>query len=112
MQLLGKMGGRLSEHSKWDMQAFMSDGFIRRVVEDKLVLDYDGMEHGMSEVPVEHVRWFARLTSQLTHAQLRAGFEAAGATRVESNGFSRPLMDKIAALRRATDVPQTTRRMP
>jgi hypothetical protein len=52
-------------------------------------------------VPIDHARWFAGLVSQLTDAQLRQAFEAAGATPAEIEGFSDRLREKIVELQRA-----------
>ena len=66
-----------------------------------LSLAYRGGEK-IGRVPLEHARWFAGLVSQLTEAQLRQAFAAAGATPQETDGFTAKLVEKIAALRAAT----------
>jgi hypothetical protein len=45
------------------------------------------------------------LAGQLRPAQLRAAFEAAGATPEEVDGFSKKLAEKIAMLQRVTNGP-------
>ena len=95
----GKMGGALGQKTKWNLKDYISEDFIERVHDSKLHLDYEGFESvGLGEVPIEHARWFASLVSQLTPAQLRAAFEAAGATPEEVDGFSNRFSSKVAEL--------------
>jgi hypothetical protein len=97
----GRMGGRLSRHSKWNVADFLNEGFIEGIEGDELALDYDGFDGGLDKVPMEHARWFAGLVAQLTHEQLRQAFEAAGATPDEVHAFSGRLAEKIGELRSA-----------
>jgi hypothetical protein len=97
----GRMGGMISNHSKWDLKDYQGEGFIEKVDEGVVHLDYDGFDSKMDRVPLEHARWFAGLASQLTEAQVRRAFEVAGATPEEVNGFSKRFMEKIAELQRA-----------
>jgi len=96
----GKMGGVFS-HSKWDLDDFRKAGFLDGVSGGMLSLAYHGREKAIDRVPLEHARWFAKLASQLSEAQLRQAFEAAGATPQEVNGYTAKLLEKIAALRAA-----------
>lgn len=95
----GKMGGRMSGHSKWTLRHFQQQRFIDRVTGGMLFLAYDGYDKDIDRVSLEHARWFAALASQLTSAQLRQAFEAAGATTAEVDGYVAKLAEKIAALR-------------
>jgi hypothetical protein len=98
----GKMGGGgLSNHSKWNLEDYKGEGFVEKVADGELHLDYDGSEPGVDRVPLEHARWFASLLAQLTPEQIRRTFEAAGATREEIDGFSKRVIEKIAELQAA-----------
>jgi hypothetical protein len=98
----GRMGGGVvTNHSKWNLEHFRQEGFITKVSGDQLHLAYDGYDPDFDRVPMEHARWFAGLISQLTPAQLRRAFEAAGAPPELVDGFSAKLAEKIAALKTA-----------
>ena len=97
----GRMGGMISNHSKWNLEDYRKEGFIEKVEEGVVHLDYDGFDSKMDRVPMEHARWFATLASQLTEPQVRRAFEAAGAAPEEIDGFSKRFMEKIAALQAA-----------
>lgn len=98
----GKMGGSMGQKTKWNLKDYIAEDFIERVHEGKLHLDYEGFESkGLGEVPLDHGRWFAGLTSQLTAAQLRVAFETAGATSQEVDGYAKRLASKIAELQAA-----------
>lgn len=98
----GRMGGGvLTNHSKWNLEHFRQEEFIDKVSDGMLDLAYDGYDPDLDKVPLEHARWFAGLASQLTPAQLRRAFEAAGATPEQVEGYSTKLAEKIAALQQA-----------
>lgn len=98
----GRMGGGvITNHSKWNLDHFKQEAFITRVNGGVVHLAYDGFDPDFDRVPLEHARWFAGLASQLTHAQLRRAFEAAGAPPEHVDGFSAKLAEKIAALKTA-----------
>jgi hypothetical protein len=97
----GRMGGLLSQHSKWKLEDYRAEGFVEKVAGGELHLDYDGMEPGVDHIPLEHARWFAGLLSQLTPEQVRRAFEAAGASPEEIDGYSKRLMEKIGELQAA-----------
>lgn len=94
----GRMGGPISNRSKWDLDDYRAEGFIEKVEDGVVHLDYDGFDSKMDRVPVEHARWFASVVSQLTPEQVRRAFEAAGATPEEVEGFSKRFVEKIAQL--------------
>lgn len=94
----GRMGGPLSDHSKWNLADYQKEGFIEKVEDGVVHLDYDGAASGVDRVPLEHARWFAGLVSQLTEEQVRRAFEAAGATPQEIDGFSKRFLEKIGEL--------------
>lgn len=97
----GKMGGVFS-HSKWDIDAFNKQGFIKGVSGGRLQLEYSGKGGSiLKSVPLEHARWFAGIIGQLTDAQLADAFKAAGATPSEVSGFSARMRSKINELKAA-----------
>jgi hypothetical protein len=97
----GRMGGPISQNSKWKLADYKAEGFIEKVEDGIVHLDYDGWDSKMDRVPVEHARWFAKLVSQLTEPQLRRAFEAAGAKPEEIEGFAKRFAEKIAELQAA-----------
>ena len=103
----GKMGSgptMLTGRSRWNLGDFQKGKFIKEVKGDKLILDYTGVAD-IDDVPVEHARWFSGLASQLTEAQVRRAFEAAGATEADITGFSARMLQKIVELRNAVGPP-------
>ena len=67
----GRMGGRISNRSKWRLDDYLEEGFIEKVEAGVLHLDYDGFDSGMDRVSLEHARWFASIISGLSHKQVR-----------------------------------------
>ena len=98
----GRMGGMISIHSKWNLADYKAEGFIEKVEDGVVHLDYDGMDSNMDRVPLEHARWFSSLVSQLTPEQVRRAFQAAGATPEEIEGFSARFLEKVAQLAAVT----------
>jgi hypothetical protein len=98
---LGKMGGFMS-HSKWDLDAFNKQPFVDGVSGGSLRLNYSGKGGNiLKSVPVDHARWFAGLLGQLSDAQIRDAFKAAGASDVEGQGFTARIRAKINELKSA-----------
>lgn len=98
----GRMGGGVvTNHTKWNLEHFRQEPFIDKVSNGTVHLGHDGFDPDLDKVPLDHARWFAGLLSQLTPAQLRRAFEAAGATPEHVEGFTAKLIEKIAALKTA-----------
>ena len=98
----GRMGGGLANNrSKWNLDDYQDEGFVEKVSDGVLHLDYDGHEPGVDRVPLDHARWFAPLLAQLTPEQVRRAFEAAGASSQEIEGFSTAFLKRIEALQAA-----------
>jgi hypothetical protein len=97
----GKMGTRISPHSKWNLADFQTEEFIEGIDGTDLNLDYEGWAR-IDKVPLEHARWFSGLLSQLTDDQLKAAFRAAGAGDAEIAGFSARVREKIVELQKVT----------
>jgi hypothetical protein len=94
----GRMGGPISNRSKWKLEDYQEEGFIEKVEDGVVHLDYDGFDSRLDRVPLDHARWFASLIGQLTPEQVRHAFEAAGATRAEVDGFAARFLEKITEL--------------
>ena len=98
----GKMGGSMGQKTKWNLKDYIAEDFVEGVKDGTLQLDYEGFESkNLGDVPLEHARWFASLAAQLTPAQLRAAFEAAGGTVPEVDGYSKRFLAKVAELQKA-----------
>jgi hypothetical protein len=117
---LGRAGGLGGKRSKNSLKDFLSTRFVRGVHEDGSVqFDYDtrprGLGHfsvlylpyyrgevkkekAMRGIPVEHARWIGSLLSQLTDAQLRDAFGAAGYNRATTEGYVKTLRERINQL--------------
>lgn len=96
----GRMGAFPMPRSKWNLEDFQKEEFIEKVEDGLVDLDYEGYG-GINTVPLEHARWFAGLASQLSDAQIRAAFTAAGASEAEVQGFSARIRARIAELQQA-----------
>jgi hypothetical protein len=97
----GRMGGRISSRSKWNLEDYREEGFIEKIEDGVMHLDYDGIDSGLDRVPLEHARWFASLAAQLTPQQVGRAFEAAGASPAEVEGFATRFVEKISELQAA-----------
>jgi hypothetical protein len=95
----GLMGGR----SKWDLEAYRAQNFLRKVDEEAVTLEVRSRYPFNGRVPIDHARWFVALASQLTESQVRRAFEASGADPEEINGFTKAFLDKVAQLRSAVE---------
>jgi hypothetical protein len=99
----GRMGGGVGEkHSRWNLDHYRRDRFLNGVVMARLVFAHPLTGSERIAIPIEHARWFADLAGALTPAQVRAAFEAAGATASEVDGFSAEVIKRVQALRTAT----------
>lgn len=97
----GKMGG-FTSHTKWDLDDYNKQAFLDGVSGGHVKLHYSGkMSSSLKSVPVEHARWFAGIIGQLTDAQIRDAFKAAGASPAETEGFARRIRQKINELNSA-----------
>jgi hypothetical protein len=98
----GRMGppGLAVSRNRWSVKDFQKEPFIERVDHESVNVNHKG-DLTIHEVPLEHGRWFAQLTSQLTAEQVRRAFEAAGASPQEIDGFSARVMEKLQELQTA-----------
>jgi len=104
---LGSSFGRMAKiyspsRSRWRLDHYKEQPFLDVIEDGVLKLNYEG-SGPIETVPVEHARWFAGLASQLTHAQVRRAFEAAGASEAEIEGFSARVMERIRELQLAVE---------
>ncbi len=97
----GKMGG-FTSHTKWDLDEYNKQAFLDGVSGGHVKLHYSGkMSSALKNVPLDHARWFAGILGQLTDAQIRDAFSAAGASPSETEGFARRIRQKINELKSA-----------
>jgi hypothetical protein len=99
----GKMGSWSGKRTKWNKQDYRQQPVVESVTQDTLTLYFQGNQD-ISSIPLEHARWFAGLLSQLSDAQLKRAFEAAGGSPPEITGFAAALKEKIQELRKAVEV--------
>lgn len=99
----GSMKGS-NNNSRWNLEQYQSTKYVSGVVKRTLLqFQYPLLESNLVTIPIEHARWFSGLASQLTDAQLRQAFEAAGATPAEVKGFSAAVRAKILQLKAALE---------
>ena len=84
----------------WNLQDYQKQRFIEGVTNGQVRLHFRG-EVSFRTVPVDHARWFAGLVGQLTPAQVRQAFQAAGGTPTEVDGFSARFLEKVRELQQA-----------
>jgi hypothetical protein len=96
----GKIPGR---PTRWNLTDYKNGDFIRGTAGDTLVFFHGLDMQPPLSVPLDHARWFSRLASQLTPAQVRKAFEASGAKRSEIDGFSKVVMARIGQLKAAIE---------
>ena len=118
---LGRAGGLGGKRVKNDLEAFLSTKFVRGVDDGVVEFDFDtrprGLGHfsvlhpkyyrgevkkeaAMRGIPVEHARWIGSLLSQLSDAQLRDAFDAAGYGDAVAGGYVRAIRERIDQLAR------------
>jgi hypothetical protein len=123
---LGRAGGMGGKRVKNDLAAFLSTEFVRGVDDGVVEFDFDTRPRGfghftvlhpkyyrgevkkeaaMRGIPVEHAAWVGSLLSQLSDAQLRDAFRAAGYLDVVADGYVRALRERINQLVNLQRVP-------
>ena len=103
----GRMGpfALFATRNRWSLEDYQTATFVKKVGNRSLTVNHKG-DISISDVPIDHARWFAQLSSQLSERQVRQGFEAAGASATEIEGFSDRVMGKLRELHEALGVPQ------
>jgi|SRR5579872_7146436 len=86
--------------TKWNVRDYQRQPFIDGVHDGRIRLHFRG-EAKMPDIPTDQARWFAGLVSQLTAAQIRQAFQAAGATPAEVDGFAARFSEKVRELETA-----------
>ena len=95
----GSMKGS-DKNSRWHLEEYKKSPYVTTVMKNSQVrFGYPLLGNEIVAIPIEHARWFSGLLSQLTDAQIRRAFEAAGATPEEVAGFSAALKARIVALK-------------
>lgn len=91
----GKTGGFMS-HTKWDLADYSKQAFIDGASGNSVKFHYSGkMGSSLANIPRDHVKWFVGIVGQLSDAQIRDAFKAAGATAAETEGFSSQIRKRI-----------------
>jgi hypothetical protein len=92
----GRMSGGFLRHpSRWHLEDYAGQRFIRRVVGERVEFRYATLGIQDATVPLKHAQWFEQLISQLRPEQVRQAFEAAGASAAEIEGFSEAVLGRI-----------------
>ena len=101
---VGATFGRFDERApiKWNLDEYRKDKLIARVEPDAIVLNYRAYGMPPTRVPMEHARWFVSMASQLSEAQVRKAFDAAGTPAEQAAGFTAVFMRKLEELKKAT----------
>ena len=116
----GRYGGLGGRRSKGDLEGYRASRFIERVAGGVVHFSYrtrpeglglslfvlnpfyvDGelkKQRDLNRVPVEHVRWIARVLSHIDRAAISGAFERAGFGPELTAGFSAVVEDRIRAL--------------
>ena len=98
----GRMADGLVRNStRWNLEHYVDQTFIARAITGTLEFRYPIAAMPERSVPLSHARWISRLLSQLSSAQIRQAFEAAGASAGEIEGFSTAVQTRIDQLRDA-----------
>ena len=89
--MVGDLGGTFGRFDnppkKWMLNEYKKDKLIASVEPDAIVLNYRAYGTPPTRIPMEHARWFAKYTRQLTRTQVKAAFDAAGAPQNELDGW-------------------------
>jgi hypothetical protein len=96
----GQMGLWPRRRTIWILEDYQKGKLIDKIEGDIVHFQYTGRSK-ISQIPLEHARWFAGLASQLSPNQIRKAFEAGGATSAEIEGFSSKFTEKIEELQKA-----------
>lgn len=100
---LGASFGRFDDPpKKWMLDQYRKDKLIASVEPDAIVLNYRAYGTPPTRIPMAHARWFMKMASQLTRAQVKAAFDAAGTPPNEIDGFVDVFMSKLEELKAAT----------
>jgi hypothetical protein len=101
----GRMGppALFPSRNRWNLAAYQKERFLDGVDDEYLHLHHAG-DVRIRKVPIQHARWFAELSSQLSLDQVRRAFEASGASTDEVEGFSTRVMEKLKELQSAVAV--------
>ena len=103
--MVGDLGGTFGRFDdppkKWMLNEYKKDKLIASVEPDAIVLNYRAYGTPPTRIPMEHARWFAKYTKQLSRAQVKAAFDAAGTLPAEVEGFVDVFMSKLEEFHKA-----------
>jgi hypothetical protein len=95
--ILGLLRFRALRGTKNDIEGFEETGFVRRVVNGRVELEYGGMDKGLFEnITPADVRWISDLFARLSDRQWEDAFRAAGYSDELSGRYIRKIKAKIA----------------
>jgi hypothetical protein len=87
----------MGQGSRNDLEDFESQGFIKRVADDRVEFFYRGIHPSLVElISRDDVIWTCRLMARLTDAQWRDAFRAAGYSANHAQRFVTKIKAKIA----------------
>lgn len=97
---LGASFGRFVPDSpiKWNLEEYRKDKLIAGVEPNWIVLDYRAYGTPPTRIPMAHANWFVSRASDLSRAQVRHAFAAAGAPADQIDGFVDVFMKKLDEL--------------
>lgn len=100
---LGASFGRFEPESpiKWNLEEYRKDTLIAGVEPGAIVLNYRAYGTPPTRIPMAHARWFVSMASELSRAQVRRAFEAAGTPADQIDGFVDVFMRKLDELNAA-----------
>ena len=92
----GRMRGGVGKSpSRWNLEAYRESRLVNGIVQNQLQFRAPLLGNKPLTIPLAHAHWFASMATQLSEAQLRQAFEAAGASPEEIAGFSAEVLKRI-----------------
>jgi hypothetical protein len=100
---VGASFGRFDLQSpiKWNLDEYRKDKLIATADDDAIELNYRAYGTPQTRIPMAHARWFVKMAQDLTPAQVRRAFEAAGTPNAQIDGFVETFMSKLGELKAA-----------
>jgi hypothetical protein len=107
---MGRWGGNIVTRGRWDAVGFeaQSPEFVTAVEGGMVRFGYVGQRTAdvATGISVDDVRWLCRYLGRVTDSQLQQALDASGATKDESDRFTRAIRDRIQQLVRAAGLSQ------
>jgi hypothetical protein len=103
---MGRWGGNIVTRGRWDPEGFEAQNvdFVKGTNGGLVQFGYVGQRTAdvAANIPVEHVRWLCGFLGRINDAQLREALAASGASRDDTDHFTRALRGRIDVLKQAT----------